>query len=147
MDVKTTFLHEDLEEEIYMKQPEGFIIKGKEELVCRLKKSIYGSKQSPRMWYHKFESYIQGLGLKRSQADHCVYNKQVGDHFLYVALYVDDMLLVGNNTNLIKEVKRQLSSKFDMKDLGSTHFMLGMKIKRGTASKKLWLSQQKYLEE
>ena len=55
MDVKTTFLHDDLEEEIYMKQPEGFIIKGKEELVCKLKKYVYGLKQSSRMWYQKFD--------------------------------------------------------------------------------------------
>ena len=66
MDVKTTFIHGYLEEEIYMKQPEGFIIKGEEELVCRLKKSLYGLKQSPRMWYQKFYSYIQSLGFKRS---------------------------------------------------------------------------------
>jgi hypothetical protein len=87
-----------------MKQLEGFIIKGKEELVCRIKKYLYGLKQSPRMWYHKFDSYIQGLGFKRSQDDHCVYIKQV-NHFIYVALYVDDVLLVGNNMDLIKEVK------------------------------------------
>ena len=66
MDVKTTFLHGDLEEEIYMKHPKGFIMKEKEKLVCRLKKSFYGLKQSPKMWYQKFESYIQGLGFKRS---------------------------------------------------------------------------------
>ena len=58
IDVKTTFLHRNLEEEIYMKQPEGFTMKGKEELVCKLKKYLYGLKQSPRMWYQKFESYI-----------------------------------------------------------------------------------------
>jgi hypothetical protein len=58
MDVKTTFLHGDLEEEIYMKQPEGFVVKGKKELVCKLKKSLYGLKQSLRMWYQKFDTYI-----------------------------------------------------------------------------------------
>ena len=108
-------------------------MKGKEDPVCRLKKSLYGLKQSPRMWYQKFDSYIQGLRFKRSQVNHCV----VGNHFIYVALYVDDMLLVGNNMDLIKEVKHQLSSKFDIKDLGPTHFILGMDIKRDRASKKL----------
>ena len=93
MDVKTTFLHGDLEEEIYMKQPEGFIVKGKNELVCKLKKSLYGLKQSPRMWYQKFDTYILGLGFVRSKADHCVYSKQVGDHFINIVMYVDDMLL------------------------------------------------------
>jgi hypothetical protein len=64
MDVKTTFLHGDLEEEIYMSQLEGFyIVKGKEDLVCKLKKSLYGLKQSPRMWYQKFDTYVLGLGF------------------------------------------------------------------------------------
>jgi hypothetical protein len=75
MDVKTTFLHGDLEEEIYMKQPEGFAVKGKKELVCKPKKSLYGLKQSPRMWYQKFDTYILGLGFVRSKVDHYVYSK------------------------------------------------------------------------
>jgi hypothetical protein len=146
MDVKTTFLHGDLEEEIYMKQPEGFVVKGKKELVCKLKKSLYGLKQSPGMWYQKFDTYILELRFVRSRADHCVYSKQVGNHFIYVVLYVDDMLLVGNNMDVIKEVKSQLSSKFDMKDLGAANFILGMEIKRDRANKKLWLNQRKYVE-
>jgi hypothetical protein len=75
MDVKTTFLHGDLEEEIYMKKLEGFVVKGKKELVCKLKKSLYGMKQSPRTWYQKFDTYILGLGFVRSRDDHCVYSK------------------------------------------------------------------------
>jgi hypothetical protein len=146
MDVKTTFLDGDLEEEIYMKQPEGFVVKGKKELVCKLKKSLYGLKQSPRMWYQKFDTYILGLGFVRSKDDHCVYSKQVGNHFIYVVLYVDDMLLVGNNMDVMKEVKSQLSSKFDMKDLSVANFILEMEIKRDRAKRKLWLNQRKYVE-
>jgi hypothetical protein len=67
MDVKTTFLHGDLEEEIFMKQPEGYVVKGKKELVCKLKKSLYGLKQSPRMWYQKIDTYMLGLGFTRSK--------------------------------------------------------------------------------
>jgi hypothetical protein len=105
MDVKTTFLHGYLEEEIYMKQPKSFAVKGKKELVCKLNKSLYGLNQSPRMWYQTFDTYILGLGFVRSRDDHCVYSKQVGGHFIYVVLYVDDVLLVGNNMDVIKEVK------------------------------------------
>ena len=112
-----------------MKQLEGFTMKGKEESICKIKKYFYGLKQSPRIWYQKFESYVQGLGFKRSHADHCVYRKQDGDNFIYVALYVDDMFLVCNNMDMIKEAKQQLSFKFDMKDLGPTHLTLGMEIK------------------
>jgi hypothetical protein len=75
MDVKTEFLHGDLEEQIYMKQPKGFVVKGKKELVFKLKKSLYGLKQSPRMWYQKFDTYILGLGFVRSGSDHYVYSK------------------------------------------------------------------------
>eukprot|EP00253_Pinus_taeda_P003016 PITA_03016 len=146
MDVKTTFLHVDLEEEIYMKQPEAFSVKGKKELVCKLKKSLYGLKQSPRMWYQKFDTFIRGLGFTRSKADHCVYFKLIGDHVIYLVLYVDYMLLVGNNKEIIEDLKTQLSSKFDMKDLGSTNYILGMEIKRDRAKRKLWLNQRKYFE-
>ena len=146
MDMKTTFPYGDLEEETYMKHPEGFTIKGKEELVCRLKKCLYGLKQSPRVRYQKFDPYIQDLGFKRSQVDHCLYNKKVREHFIYVALYVDDMLLVGNNMDMIKEVKQQLSCKFNMKDLRPTHFIIGIKIKKDRANKRLWLSQKNALK-
>ena len=114
MDVKTKFLHGDLEEEIYMKQPEGFMVKGKKELVWRLKKSLYGLKQSPRMWYQKFDTYIRGLGFTRSKEDHCVYFKLIGDRVIYLVFYVDDM-----------------------KDLGVVNYILGMEIKRGRAKRKL----------
>jgi hypothetical protein len=89
------------------------------------------------MWYQKFDTYILGLGFVRSRVDHCVYSKQVGNHFIYVVLYVDDMLLVGNNMDVIKEVKSKLSSKFDMKDLSAANFILGMEIKRDRANMKL----------
>ena len=75
-----------------------------------------------------------------------MYYKQVGEHFIYVVLHVDDMLLVGNNMEVIKEVKMQLSSKFDMKDLGVSNFILGMERKRDYVSRKLWISQRKYIE-
>ena len=80
-----------------MKQPEGFMVKGNKELVCRLKKSLYGLKKSPRMWYQKFDTYIRGLGFTRSKEDHCVYFKLIGERVIYLVLYVDDMLLIGND--------------------------------------------------
>jgi hypothetical protein len=146
MDVKTTFLHGDLEEEIYMQQPEGYAVKGKKELVCKLKKSLCGLKQSPRMWYQKFDTYMLELGFTRSKEDHCVYFKLIGDHLIYLVLYVDDILLIGNNKEIIQDVKTQLSSKFDMKDLGASNFILGMEIKRDRKKMKLWLNQRKYVE-
>jgi hypothetical protein len=135
-----------LEEEIYMKLREGFVVKGKKDLVCKLKRSLYGIKKSPRMWYQKFDRYILSLGFVRSKADHFIYSKEEGGHFIYVELYVDNMLLIGNNMNEIKEVKKKLSSKFNMKDLGVVKFIMGMEIKRDRATRKLWLNQKKYIE-
>jgi hypothetical protein len=105
-------------------------VKGKKELVCKLKKSLYGLKQSPRMWYQSLILIYWDLVSQEAKDDHYVYSKLVGDHFIYVVLYVDDMLLIGNNKEIIKDVKTQLSSKFDMKYIGAANFILGMEIKR-----------------
>jgi hypothetical protein len=101
MDVKTTFLHGDLEEEFYIKQPQVFVVKGKKEMVCNMKNSLYGLKKSPRMWYQNFDTYMLGLGFTRRKAVHCVYFKLIGDHVIYLVLYVDDILLIGNNKEII----------------------------------------------
>ena len=79
MDVKIAFLHGNLHEEIYMQQPEGFAIKGKEDLVCKLKKSLYGLKQALRKWYHKFDTFMKFQGFGRSDTNHCLYTKRVLD--------------------------------------------------------------------
>ena len=141
LDVKTTFLHGDLEEEIYMEQPEGFEVAGKEHLICRLNKSLYGLKQAPRQWYNKFESFMTNLGYHKAQADQCVFMKRyVEGDFIIPLLYVDDMLIVGNSTNRIALLKKTLSKSFAMKDLGPAKQILGIKIYRDRSEKKLWLS-------
>ena len=94
LDVKTAFLHGELEEDIYMNQSEGFIIPEKENLICRLKKYLYGLKQSPRQWYKRFDSFMLSHGFKRSDYDSCVYLKTVNDSAIYLLLYVDDILML-----------------------------------------------------
>jgi hypothetical protein len=89
------------------------------------------------MWYQKFDIYILSLGFVRRKDDHCIYSKEEGGHFIYVYLYVDDMLLIGNNMDAIKEVKKKPSSKFDMKDLSATKFILRMEIKRDRATRNI----------
>jgi len=148
MDVKTAFLHGDLEEEIYMEQPEGFIEKGKENYVCKLKKSLYGLKQASRQWYKKFESVMGEQDYKKTTSDHCVFVKKFSDDdYIILLLYVDDMLIVGQNSVRINSLKKQLSKSFAMKDLGPAKQILGMKITRNRRTKKLWLSQEKYVEK
>ena len=95
LDVKTAFMHGDLDEEIFMEQPEGFKVKGKENLVCKLKKSLYGLKQVPRQWYKKFDSFMMSQEYKRTFADPCVYVRRFhDDKFIILLFYVDDMLIV-----------------------------------------------------
>ncbi|GKV38176.1 hypothetical protein SLEP1_g46114 [Rubroshorea leprosula] len=148
LDVKTAFLHGDLEEEIYMKQPEGFEVQGKKNLVCKLKKSLYGLKQAPRQWCRTFDSFMREHKFARTEFDHCVYVKRYPDgDFLLLLLYVDDMLIVGHDTKKISVLKTDLSKSFSMKDLGPANQILGMKIFRDRKNKKLWLSQEKYIEK
>ena len=148
LDVKTAFLHGELEEQIYMHQPEGFVIEDKEDHVCLLKKSLYGLKQSPRQWYKRFDSVMASFGYSRCQYDCCVYFRKFSNgSFIYLLLYVDDMLIAAKDRNEVNRLKEQLSSEFEMKDLGATRKILGMEIKRDRKAGKLWLSQQKYTEK
>ena len=98
LDVKTAFLHGNLEETIYMEQPEGFREAGKEDYVCKLNRSLYGLKQSPRQLYKRFDSYLLQIGYYRCEYDHCVYFKMYDDNsFIMLLLYVDDMLIACKN--------------------------------------------------
>ena len=147
MNVKTAFLHGDLDEEIYMEQPDGFHVPKKEHLVCKLKKSLYGLKEAPRQWYKKFDSFMMNHEYKRTVVDHCVYLKKFPDgKFVILLLYVDDMLIVGQDATMINNLKKDLSKFFDMKDLGQAQQILGMKIIRDRKSRKLFLSQEEYVE-
>ncbi|KAJ0754054.1 putative RNA-directed DNA polymerase [Helianthus annuus] len=148
MDVKTAFLHGDLDKEIYMEQPEGFRVKGKEDYVCKLQKSLYGLKQAPRQWYKKFESVMGKQGYRKTISDHCVFFQRFGDDdFIILLLYVDDMLIVGKNAERIVQLKKELSKSFSMKDLGPAKQILGIRITRDRASKKLHMSQEQYIEK
>jgi len=88
-----------------MSQPEHYIEKGKENLVCKLNKSLYGLKQSPTMWYLQFDAFVLSIRYLRSKLEHCVYYKFDNDRILIIALYVDDILLIGNNKNMISDLK------------------------------------------
>uniref|UniRef100_A0A2N9FSS1 Retrovirus-related Pol polyprotein from transposon TNT 1-94 n=1 Tax=Fagus sylvatica TaxID=28930 RepID=A0A2N9FSS1_FAGSY len=147
LDVKTAFLHGDLEEDIYMHQPQGFIVQGKENLVCKLRKSLYGLKQAPRQWYKKFDSFMYSTGFTRCQADHCCYVKSFDNSYIILLLYVDDMLIAGSSIEEINNLKKQLSKQFAMKDLGPAKQILGMRIIRDRANGTLKLSQTEYVKK
>ncbi|GJV84289.1 retrovirus-related pol polyprotein from transposon TNT 1-94 [Tanacetum coccineum] len=121
-------LNKDLEEEIYMNQPEGFIAPGQESKVCRLVKSLYGLKQAPKKWHQKFDHTMLESVFKVNGCDTCVYVKDTNSGYVILCLYVDDMLIIGSNKNMINSTKDMLKSKFDMKDMGLADVILGIQI-------------------
>ena len=149
MDVKTAFLNGDLEEEIYMEQPEGFVSPGQAGKVCRLVKSLYGLKQAPMKWHKKFDHVVFANGFKANECDSCVYYKEYyrdnEDGYVMITLYVDDLLIAGSNDKVIKSTKDMLKSRFDMKDMGLADVILGVKISR--TSEGLALSQPHYVDK
>ena len=147
MDVKTAFLNGDLREDVYMAQPEGFVMEENKHLGCHLKKSIYGLKQASREWYLKFDQVIKKFGFKENKKDNCVYVKFRGSNFIFLILYVDDILLASSDKNMLMETKRFLSSKFDMKDLDEATYVLGIEIHRDRSRGILGLSQRAYIEK
>lgn len=148
MDVTTAFLHGEVEEEIYMSQPKGFEMKGKEHLVCRLLKSLYGLKQSPRQWYKRFDKFIQTCGFVRSMYDNCVYIKrEKGVAVIYLLLYVDDMLITSHSTEKIEEIKMKLKTEFEMKDIGLATKILSMNISRDRELATLNINQFEYIDK
>lgn len=143
LDVKTAFLHGNLEERILMEQPEGY---KKGNKVCLLKKSIYGLKQSPRQWNRRFDEFMRSQGYERSLYDSCAYFKVYGNwNMIYLLLYVDDMLVAARDVKEVQKLKDLLSSEFEMKDLGPAKRILGMDICRDREEGVLTLSQGTYL--
>ena len=147
MDVKTAFLNGSLEETIYMQQPEGFIKEGQEHLVCKLKRSIYGLKQASRYWNIRFDQAVQSYGFDQSPSESCVYRKSEGNAVVFLVLYVDDILLIGNSVALLSSIKAWLFKQFEMKDLGEAGYILGIKIIRDRKKRMLALSQEPYIDE
>ena len=145
MDVKTAFLNGELEEEIYMEQPEGFVIHGQEDKVCKLDKSLYGLKQAPKQWHEKFDNLIVSNGFKVNESDKCIYYKSVNNICTIICVYVDDLLIFGSNIHVVNDVKSLLCNNFDMKDLGETSVILGIKITRSKEG--ISLDQSHYIEK
>ena len=148
MDVSTAFLHGELNEEVYMKQPEGFIEQGNEQLVCRLKRSIYGLKQSPRCWNHALDSRLKEMGFKQTSSDPCLYVQSDSEGVMFlVAVYVDDIILGGRSEAKMNAVKKELSHTFEMKDLGLLHHFLGVKVIQDPDTGTIWMGQPTYTEK
>ena len=134
MDVTSTFLNGDLEEEVYMTQPEGFKVKGKEHLVCRLKRSLYGLMQAPRCWNMTLDHLLKNMGFEQTKSDPCLYISSEGE-LCIIAVYVDDILLAIKSKKRMKDVKSKLSAQFEVKDLRDLQYLLGVSIIQNCSEK------------
>jgi len=146
LDIKNAFLYGYLEEKVYMEQPPGFVDQGKSGMVCKLYRSLYGLKQSPRAWFGKFSSIVQKFGLRRSKADHSVFYKHTSPgKCIYLIVYVDDIVIIGNDTAGISQLKEHLCRHFQTKDLGSLKYFLGIEVAQSKDG--VVISQRKYALE
>ena len=141
-DVKTAFLYGELDEEIYMAQPDGF----EGDKVCKLTKSLYGLKQAPRCWNKKFNDFLMTYHFKQSDADKCVYSGDVGGAQVILALYVDDGLLLSKSKKAIDTIIDEMKKKFEV-TIGNAAYYVGMEIKRNRAKKTIFMSQTAYLKK
>jgi hypothetical protein len=130
MDVKTSFLNGELDEEIYMEQTAGFVANGQEGMVCKLLKSLYGLKQAPKQWHEKFDRTLTSVGFVVNKADKCVYYRYGGGEGVILCLYVDEILILRTSLDVIKDTKDFLSNNFEMKDLGESDVILNIKLLR-----------------
>lgn len=143
LDVKNAFLNGDLEEEMYMDAPPGFDGEFGSK-VCRLMKSLYGLKQSPRAWFEKFTDSVKRQGYTQAQTDHTMFFKHSSSRIITILIvYVDDIILTGDDSVEMHSLKKNLTTEFEIKDLGSLKYFLGMEVAR--SKKGIVASQQKYV--
>jgi hypothetical protein len=143
LDIKNAFLHGDLKEEVDMEQPPGFVAQGESSKVCRLRKSLYGLKQSPRAWFGRFSEVIQEFGMKKSKCDHSVFYQQSEVALILLVVYVDDIVITGSDSKGISALKSFLQANFQTKDLGMLRYFLGIEVTK--CKKGIFLSQRKYI--
>jgi hypothetical protein len=144
LDINNAFLHGDLDEDVYMHLPPGFGRKG-ETRVCKLNKSLYGLKQASCQWFAKFSSALLDAGYTQSKAGYSLFVRSQGHDFTAALVYVDDIILTGNNLEQIKELKKFLGERFKLKDLGNLKYFLGIEVARSKNG--IYISQRKYTLE
>ncbi|GAU30142.1 hypothetical protein TSUD_360350 [Trifolium subterraneum] len=146
LDVKSAFLNGPLEEDVYVKQPPGFELKGKEDRVLKLNKALYGLKQAPRAWNKRIDQFLVMQGFVKCSVEYGVYVKHSDNkHMIIICLYVDDLLVTDSSPIEIENFKSQMQSEFEMTDLGKLTYFLGMELL--ATPKGMVLHQAKYATE
>ena len=145
MDVKSAFLNGNLEEEVYIEQPEGFQLPDKRDYVCKLKKSLYGLKQAPRAWYARLDSDLHVQGFKRGSVDNNLYYKIIGDSMIIVEVYVDDIIFGSDDEKMSKDFASKMQQEFEMSLLGELNLFLGFQIVQ--SKKGIFIHQSKYVKD
>jgi hypothetical protein len=143
LDVKNAFLHGDLQEEVYMEVPPGMAAAENGGKVCKLKKALYGLKQSPRAWFDRFRRAVCAMGYRQCNGDHTVFYRHSNQRITILAVYVDDIIIIGDDEAEILRLKKCLSRVFEVKDLGQLRYFLGIEIAR--SARGIVLSQRKYV--
>lgn len=146
MDVKSAFLNGYLEEEVYIQQPLGYVVKGHEDKVLRLKKALYGLKQASRAWYSRIDKYFQDHGFTKCPHEYTLYVKNGKDgSILLVCLYVDDLIYTGNNPKMFEEFKKEMTQEFEMTDIGLMSYYLGIEVKQDRDG--IFISQEAFIQK
>eukprot|EP00253_Pinus_taeda_P002775 PITA_02775 len=145
MDVKSAFLNGDLEEEVYIEQPDGFILGNDPNLVCRLKKALYDLKQAPRAWYYRLDKYLHQQGFSKGSADINLYIKIENNKLLILVLYVDDIIFGSNEEAMSQSFALVMQKEFEISLLGELTYFLGLQIQQNEGG--IFLSQTKYLKQ
>jgi hypothetical protein len=144
LDIKNAFLNGELEEEVFMTLPPGFCKENEKNRVCKLNKSLYGLKQSPRAWFDRFAKVLRGQGYHQGQSDHTMFFRHFEDGTKTILIvYVDDIVLTGDNTVEMERLKESLATEFEVKDLGPMRYFLGMEVARSRRG--ISVSQRKYI--
>lgn len=144
LDVKTAFLHGELNEDVYVSQPEGFEKKGEEHKVFKLSNALYGLRQAPRAWNTKLDQILKRLRFKKCSKENSVYRREDGSSLLIVAIYVDDLFVTGTSVKEIKDFKKDMSSNFEMSDLGLLTYYLGLEVRQSSGC--IMINQEAYAQ-
>ncbi|KZV55553.1 hypothetical protein F511_23512 [Dorcoceras hygrometricum] len=145
LDVKSAFLNGFLDEDVYIEQPLGYVIEGHKDKVLKLKKALYGLKQAPRAWNNRLDNYLQGNGFVRCAHEYALYVKKEDGYFLFVCIYVDDLIFTGNSSRMFDDFKKAMAREFEMSDMGLMSYYLGIQVRQ--TEENIFVSQEGYAKE